>query len=153
MKLILPLLLLAGLASSAGDPAGFHVWSAADIKTMGKTLTQKAGAQHLATTTLATTGNHSFLMIARTGSGEAEFHQTQADVMIVETGEAILVYGGEVVDGKTTAPNEIRGPSIRNGIEKKVLPGDVIHIPAKTPHQVKVEAGKAITYMTVKVTE
>jgi mannose-6-phosphate isomerase-like protein (cupin superfamily) len=153
MKILLSLLLLAGLATSAGDPPGFRLWTAAELKTLANTLHEKAGATHLATQSIAAAGNHSFLEIVRTGSGEAEFHATQADVMIVQSGEATMVYGGEVVNGKTTAPNEIRGPSIKGGIEKKIGAGDVLHIPSKTPHQVKVEPGKQISYMTVKVTE
>jgi mannose-6-phosphate isomerase-like protein (cupin superfamily) len=153
MKIILSLLLAAGFASTASDPAGFHMWTSAELKTLGKALNQKAGATHLATQSLASTGNHSFLMIARTATGDAEFHGTQADIMVVQAGEATLLYGGEVVDGKTTAPNEIRGPSIKGGLEKKLAPGDIVHIPAKTPHQVRVDAGKEIAYFTVKVTE
>ena len=52
-------------------------------------------------------------MAHREGSGEAELHETQADVFVVQSGEATLVIGGTVVDPKTTVPNEIRGPSIK----------------------------------------
>jgi len=98
-------------------------------------------------------GNFSFIKIYRNGTGQAEFHETQADVFVVETGEATLVYGGKLVDAKTTAPHEMRGPSIEGGVEKKLAPGDVVSIPAKLPHQVKVAAGKDIAYFIVKVTQ
>ena len=73
--------------------------------------------------------------------------------MVVESGEGTLVYGGAMVDGKTTAPNEIRGASISGGMEKKLAPGDVATVPAKLPHQVKLDPGKQITYFVVKVTQ
>jgi mannose-6-phosphate isomerase-like protein (cupin superfamily) len=73
--------------------------------------------------------------------------------MVVETGEASLTVGGSVVDGKTTAPNEIRGPSISGGTETKIGSGDIVTIPAKTPHQMKLDPGKQITYFVVKVTQ
>ncbi|MGH9667686.1 MAG: AraC family ligand binding domain-containing protein, partial [Bryobacteraceae bacterium] len=69
----------------------------------------------------------------------------------VESGEATLVVGGEVVDPKTEGPGEIRGPSIRNGTKFHLSAGDVIHIPPKTPHQFFLAPGKQITYFVVKV--
>jgi mannose-6-phosphate isomerase-like protein (cupin superfamily) len=58
-----------------------------------------------------------------------------------------------VVDGKTTAPNEIRGASISGGTEIKLSAGDIVTIPAKTPHQMKVDPGKQVTYFVAKVTQ
>ena len=43
--------------------------------------------------------------------------------------------------------------SIKGGTEKKLAAGDVATIPAKVPHQVKLDAGKAFTYFVVKVTQ
>lgn len=53
------------------------------------------------------------MVIHRESSGQAEWHEKQADLFIVESGEATLVVGGTVVDPKTTEPNEIRGPRSR----------------------------------------
>jgi mannose-6-phosphate isomerase-like protein (cupin superfamily) len=85
--------------------------------------------------------------------GEAEYHATQADVFIVQSGEATLVVGDELIDGKTSAPNEMRAASIKGGTEKKLAAGDVATTPAKTAHQLKLEAGKEFTYFYVKVTQ
>jgi mannose-6-phosphate isomerase-like protein (cupin superfamily) len=71
--------------------------------------------------------------------------------MIVQSGEATLVVGNDVVDAKNTSPTEIRGSSIRNGIERKVSAGDVINMPAGLPHQFLLEPGKQITYIDVVV--
>ena len=98
-------------------------------------------------------GNHGLSITVHDKSGIAEVHQATADVMIVQSGEATLIYGGEVVDAKQTAPNEIRGPSIRNGTSVHVSTGDVIHFAAGVPHQWIVDPGKQITYLVVHIEE
>lgn len=55
--------------------------------------------------------------------------------------------------GKTTTPNEMRAPSIQGGIEKKLATGDIVTIPAKTAHQLKIAPGKEFTYFVVKMTQ
>jgi mannose-6-phosphate isomerase-like protein (cupin superfamily) len=153
MKLIVTALLVAGFAPPAGDPAGFHIWKAADLKAFATTLAAKMGASKTASQQLTSFGNYSFMVAHREGSGEAEYHETQADIFVVESGEAMLTYGGSVVGGKTTAPNEIRGASISGGVETKLSAGDIVTIPAKTAHQLKLEPGKEFTYFVVKVTQ
>ena len=69
------------------------------------------------------------------------------------SGEATLVVGGTIPGGKTTAPNEIRGPSVQGGEKKKLGPGDVVHIPSKTAHQLLVDNGKQFTYAILKIDE
>jgi mannose-6-phosphate isomerase-like protein (cupin superfamily) len=153
MKLILTVLVAAGFAFPAGDPAGFYHWKASELKGFAKTLEAKLGDQHVASQQLAANGNYSFMVAHRNGPAEAEFHATQADIFVVQSGEGTLTYGGSLVDGKTTAPNEMRAPSIKNGLETKIAAGDIVTIPAKTPHQLNVTPGKEITYFVVKVTQ
>ncbi len=139
------------VAPLLADPAGFSLWTAAQLKGYEKTLGGKVNEKKVATEQLANYGNHSFMIAHRQGSGEAELHEKQADLFIVQSGQATLVIGGTVVDPKTTAPNEVRGPSIQGGEQKKLGPGDVVHIPAKIAHQVLVENGKQFTYAVLKV--
>ncbi len=153
MKLIATALLFAGFAMPAGDPPGFYLWKSGELKAFSKSLAPKMSDQKLASQQLTSFGNYLFMVAHREASGEAEYHATQADIFVVQSGEATLVYGGELVDGKTTAPNEMRAPSIKGGMEKKLGAGDVVTIPARTAHQVKVAAGKEFTYFVVKVTQ
>jgi mannose-6-phosphate isomerase-like protein (cupin superfamily) len=153
MKPLALALLLAGFAMPAGDPPGFFLWKSAELKGFAKTLAPKMNEKKVATQTVANFGNYSFMVAHREGSGEAEYHAMQADIFFVQSGEATLVVGGELVDGKTTAPNEMRAASIQGGTEKKLAAGDVVTIPAKVAHQVKLDAGKAFTYFVVKVTQ
>jgi len=54
---------------------------------------------------------------------------------------------------KTTAPGELRGPSIEGGVRQKLSAGDVVHIPAKTAHQLLLDQGAKMTYFVMKVKE
>ncbi|MCU1247682.1 MAG: hypothetical protein JWQ49_711 [Edaphobacter sp.] len=95
-------------------------------------------------------GNHILSISHREKDGRAELHQTKVDVMIVQSGEATLVYGGQVIDPQPTAPNEIQRSGIKGGSRIEVKAGDVIHIPTGIPHQFFLAPGKQITYMLVK---
>jgi hypothetical protein len=152
MRTVLVLIASSALYGAA-DPAGFGQWKGAELKSYDKKLAPKIDAQKIGSASLANYGNHNLMIIHREASGQAEWHEKQADLFIVESGEATLVVGGTVVDPKTTEPNEIRGPSIKDGVSKHLGPGDVVHIAAKTPHQVMLDAGKQITYAVMKVNE
>ena len=151
MKLIAVALLSAAFALPAGDPAGFILWKSAELKGYGKSLAPKINDQHVASQVLASPGNYHFQIAHREGSGEGEWHEKAADIFFVQSGEATLVYGGELADGKKTGAGELRAASIKGGMEKKLAAGDVVTIPAKVPHQMKLAPGKEITYFVVKV--
>ena len=150
MKLFL-LTVAATAVLSAADPAGFDQWKGSELKSFEKKLAPKIDQHKIASQPLAKYGNHSLTIIHREGSGEAELHETQADLFVVQSGEATLVVGGSVVEPRNTAPNEVRGPSIKDGERKRLGPGDIVHIPPKTPHQLMVDSGKQITYVVAKV--
>ena len=152
MKLIAIALLAAGFALPAGDPQGLFVWKSADLKAYSKSLAPKINDKKVATEDIAKNGNYRFMVAHREASGEAEYHALDADIFVVQSGTGTLVYGGEMVDAKTTAPNEMRGPSIKGGMEKPLAAGDIVTIPAKLPHQVKL-TGKEFTYFVIKVTQ
>jgi mannose-6-phosphate isomerase-like protein (cupin superfamily) len=145
-------ILTAAAALPAGSgPAGFELWKSGALQAFEQKLSPKMNAQKVATQPLASYGDESFLMAHREGSGEAELHETKNDVMVIESGEATLVVGGTMVDPRTTAPHEIRGPSIKGGEKKLLAAGDVVRIPVKVPHQMLVESGKQVTYFVVKI--
>lgn len=146
----LVLALLATTMIHAADK-GVVLYRASDLKAFQKTLAPKINAKKVATQQLDNWGNHTSMVAHREGSGEAELHKGQADLFIAVTGEATVVVGGTVVDGKETAPGEIRGPSIKDGQRFRLGPGDVLHIPANTAHQTLVDDGKQFTYFVMKV--
>jgi mannose-6-phosphate isomerase-like protein (cupin superfamily) len=146
MKLIAMVLLAAGFALSAGDPQGFYAWKSAELKAFTTSLASKLEGKNVVTQDLATHGNCRFMVAHRDSSGEAEYHAQDAGIFVVQSGTATLVYGGELVDGKTTAPNEMRAASIKGGMEKALAAGDSVTIPAKLPHQVRLAPGKEFTF-------
>lgn len=85
----------------------------------------------------------------RDKAGVAELHEKDADIMYFLSGTATLVTGGEIIDGKSTGPGEVRGTDIRGGETRVLTKGDVIIIPAGTPHWFK-EVPGPVTYYTIK---
>jgi mannose-6-phosphate isomerase-like protein (cupin superfamily) len=86
----------------------------------------------------------------RTESGMAEVHAQDTDIIYVQDGTATLVTGGTVVDGKDTAPGEIRGARIASGSRHALAKGDVVIVPNGTPHQFE-DVRAPFTYYVVKV--
>ena len=82
--------------------------------------------------------------------GQAEIHTKDADVIYVLQGSATFITGGEAVDAKTTAPDELRGSSIRNGQTRQIAKGDVIIVPHGVAHQF-LEVTNPFLYYVVKV--
>jgi len=82
--------------------------------------------------------------------GQAEIHTKDADVIYVLQGKATFVTGGEAVDAKTTASDELRGSSIRDGKTQVIAKGDVIIVPHGVPHQF-LEVTNPFLYYVVKV--
>jgi glc operon protein GlcG len=82
--------------------------------------------------------------------GLAEVHTRDTDIIYVLQGSAIFVTGGEVVQGRTTDPDEIRGDTIRGGETRTLGAGDVVIVPNGTPHWFKDVRGP-LTYYVVKV--
>ncbi|MEO8521458.1 MAG: hypothetical protein ABI603_08850 [Acidobacteriota bacterium] len=150
--LVATTVMFVALAAQPG-PGQVHVWKASEIADKGNALAKKLDAQKVASEIVSTDGNRTFMVAHREGSGLAELHDKQADIMTISVGEVTMVYGGSIVDGKTTAPGETRGPSIRGGTEVKLGPGDVLHIPAGVAHQMKLAPGAKVTYFVTKVVQ
>ena len=89
----------------------------------------------------------------RMATGRVEVHQTVADFVVVQSGMATLVTGGEVVDPVTTGPNEIGGSAIKGGVSRTVTAGDVYMIPPGVPHWYVLGPGREITCLLVKVSK
>jgi len=152
MRVIANLMLALAMAVlGSTEPSGFQVWSAAQLQEAQSQLAAKLDADKFAGEGLGTYPKGSFMLAHREGNGKAELHETQADVYLVQSGQATLVIGGSVVDPKTIAPHEIRGASVRGGEQKSLGPGDVVYIPAGVPHQLIVGTGKQFTYFVVKI--
>jgi uncharacterized protein GlcG (DUF336 family)/mannose-6-phosphate isomerase-like protein (cupin superfamily) len=85
----------------------------------------------------------------RDKAGVVEIHEKDADIMYVISGTATLVTGGEPVNVSTVSPGEIRATDVKGGESRQISRGDVIVIPAGTPHWFK-EVTAPLTYYVVK---
>jgi mannose-6-phosphate isomerase-like protein (cupin superfamily) len=142
---------VSATALAATDPQGFALWKATVIKNSREELSHKIDDQKFAWQGLGTYDNHLIGISHREGDGSAELHETQTDIMIVDTGSATLIVGGKMVAPRTVKPHEVRGTSIEGGETKELSPGDIVHIPANIPHQLKIAAGTKFNYLVIKV--
>jgi glc operon protein GlcG len=85
----------------------------------------------------------------RDKAGVAEVHTKDADIIYVQDGSATFVTGGTVVEPTPTEPNEIRGREINGGETRTITKGDVVIVPAGTPHWFK-DVPAPMTYYVVK---
>ncbi len=82
--------------------------------------------------------------------GQAEIHTKDADIIYVLQGSATVITGGEAVEAKNIAPDELRGSSIRDGQTRRIAKGDIVIVPHGVPHQF-VEVTNPFLYYVVKV--
>lgn len=85
----------------------------------------------------------------RDKAGMAEVHTKDADIIYVLEGTAVFVTGGTVVEPKPIAAAEIRGKEISGGDTRRLSKGDVIIVPAGTPHWFK-QVSTPFNYYVVK---
>lgn len=86
----------------------------------------------------------------RDKNGRVELHDKETDVLYVIDGEATFVTGGTMVNPKVTASGQTRADEMKGGQSYHLMKGDVIVIPAGTPHWFR-EVPKSISYYVVKV--
>jgi len=152
--MVIPVLLASAQTTPAKEgPAGVEQWTSTSITEMEKTLSSKSAsdAHHAASEKLADFQNETFMMAHREADGQSEWHETQTDVFIVESGSATLIVGGTLVGEQTTSPHEKRGTSIQGGVRKMLAAGDIIRIPAGTPHQLLLDGSHEFNYFVIKI--
>ena len=142
-------LVIVQVSVRAADPDKPVFWSAAQNKDFDKKATAKLNEErHLGTERLMDSAFVAF----RNGSGEAELHVKQADLLLIRSGSGTVLIGGEMIEGKSTGPDEVRGKSIMGGTRYPVVAGDTLYIPANTVHQFLMEPGQSFTAMVIKIT-
>ncbi len=128
--------------------AGFlTVASAADVTYVGHDKVSTAlakGGPLVNASDLLVSGSH------RDKAGSVEVHDKETDVIYVVSGTATFVTGGTMVGGKNTKAGQWAGTDIKGGQVHHMSPGDVIVVPAGTPHWFK-EVPTTVSYYVVKV--
>ncbi len=85
----------------------------------------------------------------RNGPGQVEVHDKETDIIYVTDGDATFVTGGTMVGGKQSKAAQWLGTDIQGGESHQLSKGDVIMVPAGTPHWFK--ETKGVSYLVVKV--
>ncbi len=87
----------------------------------------------------------------RRGAGQVEYHEHTNHIFIMVEGEATFITGGTMVGAKRTSPDQMVATSIEGGETHHLTKGDVITIPAKTPHWWKEVSGRTVAYYAVNI--
>ena len=148
VKIVLASILFCALAA-IGNAQQVDLFSAKKLQAEGDSLAPKGPVS--ASKDLARYKGHYFLLAKRVETGSSELHETEADIFVVESGDAAILTGGKIVGGHKTAAGEIRGKSIEGGTRHELHTGDVLHIPAGVAHQLVLNGGKPFVYFVVKV--
>ena len=72
-------------------------------------------------------------------------------MFIIVEGEATFVTGGTLVGSRETAEGQRRAQGVQGGETHHLTKGDVITIPAKTPHWFKEVPTQTIAYPTPSI--
>jgi mannose-6-phosphate isomerase-like protein (cupin superfamily) len=145
------LVLGAMMAGASAAPADHY--SLADLTKAADALKAKAAATGSASDTLARYNNHHTMLAYRTQNGTAEVHTRDADIFFIVRGRATLLTEGTLDGSHEEGPGEWRGTAVTGGKSTALKEGDVVHIPAGTPHQLLVAKGDEFLYFVIKVKE
>jgi mannose-6-phosphate isomerase-like protein (cupin superfamily) len=94
---------------------------------------------------------YTYALTHRDSSGGLELHRDWTDVFVIEAGSATLLSGGTLEGASESTPGEWRGGSARGATRAPLRVGDVVVIPAGTPHQMLLAGGERISYIAFKV--
>lgn len=136
-----------GLAAQGSPTPPAEVITPARLKVLGDSLTPGASR----TAQLGKGGGYTYALTHRDSTGTLEVHMQWTDVFVIEAGSATLLSGGTAEGAKESTPGEWRGGTARGASRKPLRVGDVVVIPAGTPHQMILAPSERITYLAFKV--
>lgn len=157
-KLICSTALLVGVASfmssmQAGAQKADH-YTPDSLRERARPLMEKATTTNgAAAETLDKYGVDYTMLSVRSQSGTPELHEKFGDFFIIVEGSATLLSGGELDHPTTVSPGELHGDNILHSTTTNLAKGDVVHIPANTPHQLVLPKGGTLAYFVIKVKE
>lgn len=151
--LLLTVFFLLTVASYAQQSGKADFFSTQEIQKQLLGLTAKAESAGSSGTTLGDYGSHKIQLSLRTKSGGAEIHAHYDDVFLVKQGHATLITGGTIPDPQTGPDGETKGLEITGGKTQEISAGDIVNIPAGTPHQLKIPEGVLFSSIVIKVKE
>ena len=162
-KLWIPLLILAQ-AGSAGSKPGVHV-PGDDLRHAAQaSIESGAKGSDTPLRMIETPGANVGVGVVYRAKGHSpsgsSSHDKVTEVYQVLEGEGVLVTGGEIVDpqrrdsaaalvGQVNGPG-VSGSAIAGGVSQRVKKGDIVIVPAGTPHWFS-DVDEAITVSVVRI--
>jgi mannose-6-phosphate isomerase-like protein (cupin superfamily) len=124
-----------------------------DLHEQVKPLIEKATATGGSSEILQKYGADYTMLAFHSKDGGAELHEKYADIFIIVDGSATLLSGGELESPATSAPGEVKGTALLHATRTLLAKGDIVHIPANTPHQLLIPSNTTLTYFVIKIKE
>jgi hypothetical protein len=130
-----------------------QIWHQADLKAVEESLHSRIPqGRKYALQDLSVFGDNLIRMVYSTGAGRAEIHEHQLGVVLVESGEGTLIWGGTMLNPTPqNQPGEFRGTGIEGGQRYELRPGDIVKLPPKVVTQVVVPEGKTLTLISIHI--
>lgn len=123
-----------------GSPATFK--SAKELADVLKAVAANPGG--MTTSAVSNTDQYRINVVHRVKPAGALAHAGNTELHYITDGSATVVTGGTIVRGATPAT-----ATIANGVTQKVSKGDVVIVPANSPHWYSVVDG-SVTYLEVR---
>jgi mannose-6-phosphate isomerase-like protein (cupin superfamily) len=70
------------------------------------------------------------------GTTPPSIHERNGEMFFVVDGDGVVITGGRLIDPVRRNPTNVAGTSIADGRSRAIHKGDVIFVPAGTPHQI-----------------
>jgi mannose-6-phosphate isomerase-like protein (cupin superfamily) len=149
LKKMLPLLVIT---MTLGLAAGIFRTRAAETDGVAYFGHEKVGTALAKGGILLTRSSYIVEGVHRDKAGQAEVHDKETDVIYIVDGTATFVTGGTMIGGKDTRPGQHLGTNIEGGEAHELSKGDVVVVPAGTPHWFKTVPTQ-VSYFVVKVVQ
>lgn len=113
------------------------VFTTADILEVAKTSRAKGATDLMVSSNVVTQLPYRLNVEHRiAGTTPPSIHERNGELFIVVDGEGVLVTGGRLVDPVRRNATNIAGTSIAEGQSRPIRKGDILFVPAGTPHQI-----------------
>ena len=141
----------SALAQQAAPPAQTFLNNKDIMALIDKAKADRKGDAPLVPEPILLLSPYRAMLEYRPATAPAALHEKDAELMVVLEGAGNIVTGGKLVDEKRTNAANLTGTSIADGNSQAVVKGDMLIVPANTPHQVIPTGGAPIVLMTLHV--
>ena len=127
-------------APAPGSPAIFK--SAADLAAVLQKATVNAGG--MSSSNVTTNDQYRVSIVKRDKAAGALAHPGNTELLYIVEGAGAVITGGKLIPAANGKP-----ASIENGVTQKIVKGDIVIVPAGSPHWFAV-VDAPITYLEVR---